>query len=197
MQIIYGKTILVERRTLTTFVILCYACIVVTYSDRDVKIDTEIDLYLSHESWNFLLCSKKEFFLIYAFFIHVHQRVFTVLKINIIKLHLVSACHPACESCDGGSSKNCTSCYPGSRISKKGKCRSLCEKGQYMSLDGSCKGNCNFTCRLYYVLYQRPLFKISPASFKECDFKMISCFNSYKWRPNTMSLFCNINLKFG
>ncbi|XP_053388167.1 extracellular matrix organizing protein FRAS1-like isoform X2 [Mercenaria mercenaria] len=56
-----------------------------------------------------------------------------------------SPCHPACESCSGGYSKNCTSCYPGSRISKKGKCRSLCEKGKYMSVDGTCK-DCEVDC---------------------------------------------------
>ncbi|KAL4240404.1 Extracellular matrix protein fras1 [Mactra antiquata] len=51
-----------------------------------------------------------------------------------------SRCHPSCESCNGGTNKNCTSCYNGFYITKKGKCKSQCDKGKYLSQDtGNCK----------------------------------------------------------
>ncbi|WAQ95604.1 FRAS1-like protein [Mya arenaria] len=54
-------------------------------------------------------------------------------------------CHPSCETCNGGSNKNCTSCFPGNKISKKGRCRSECDKGQYLAIDNICK-DCESGC---------------------------------------------------
>ncbi|XP_052791092.1 extracellular matrix organizing protein FRAS1-like isoform X2 [Mya arenaria] len=56
-----------------------------------------------------------------------------------------SECHPSCETCNGGSNKNCTSCFPGNKISKKGRCRSECDKGQYLAIDNICK-DCESGC---------------------------------------------------
>ena len=61
------------------------------------------------------------------------------------KFLFISACHPACETCNGGFSKNCTSCFTGGRISKKGRCRSQCPKGKYFTIHGQCEGKATST----------------------------------------------------